>query len=214
MNTVVQMAWAALLLFFSSLDENFAFAAFVVRINTQCQPVWAEPLQVSNNGQADNFILGVVPSSDNACIAIWQTGEFGAYSIRAVKVAVDGSILWEHEVIPPVLQSWSMEIVADRQNGATLVWKASLNDDDDDIYMQRITSDGALVWPDSGLEVRNEDGYQASPRVAVDDQGNTIVAWVEQGLQSVEDLRVQKISPTGEFLWGGGRLLQSVSEAT
>lgn len=64
---------------------------------------------------------------------------------------------------------------------AIIVWQDTRNSatTNNDIYAQKLNSDGSRAWADAGLIVCNANGAQANPVAETDGDDNIIVAWTD-----------------------------------
>ena len=92
-------------------------------------------------------------------------------------------------------------IVSDGAGGAIVVWSDFRNGTDYDIYAQRITGQGVLLWLIDGVPVCTAPGNQQFPAVVPDGTGGALIAWVDLRHSSDADIYAQRISSAGEALW-------------
>jgi len=86
-------------------------------------------------------------------------------------------------------------VISDGEGGAAVIWRDDLTDWN---YMQVIDSAGNLKWDPEGVAILAMDGVSTrNPDVFRDDDGNYWVA-----LEGNDDIYVQKLSPTGQRLFG------------
>ncbi|UCD20230.1 MAG: hypothetical protein JSU64_03580, partial [candidate division WOR-3 bacterium] len=115
---------------------------------------------------------------------------------------------WEKDGIP-VCTALSIQyypvIVTDSTGGAIVVW-----DDNrgaaQDIYGQRISPEGDLLWSPGGVPVCQEEGSQLAPEAVSDGEGGAIVFWLESkapGTNNI-DIYAQRIDSLGNPLWSEG----------
>ena len=68
------------------------------------------------------------------------------------------------------------------------------------IVAAKISPDGQALWGTPGIAVSTSSGFLASPRIAGTDDGDAVVAWVEDA-----DTVLQRLDPAGAKLWVAGR---------
>jgi hypothetical protein len=131
-------------------------------------------------------------------------------AIYAQRIDSSGTKLWGDagiELSPYVegRQKAAISACSDSENGALVFWTEDA--DSNGVYelrAQRITSDGRLVWADSGIVVTNNFVFNhrtnRNPAVNVGG-GHTIIFYAEN---SGENLKLQKLNGKGEFLWNDG----------
>lgn len=121
----------------------------------------------------------------------------------------------EHQQIMP-------QIVGDGYGGAIIVWEDYRNSDlkgEIDIYAQRISADGEVLWEQDGIPICDSTGSQFYPKIVGNDGGGAIIAWVDERIKGAKgggggggglDLYISRIDPNGEPVWGkNGMLLES-----
>ncbi|KAA9133197.1 S8 family serine peptidase [Marinihelvus fidelis] len=77
-----------------------------------------------------------------------------------------------------------------------------------DVYLQRIDRKGRGQWGDGIMVADRNLGYTTDYGLSADTEGNALVAYRINDENGIAQLYVQKISPSGDKLWGDeGRLL-------
>ncbi len=95
------------------------------------------------------------------------------------------------------------QVVPDGSGGAIVVWMDARNNQNYDIYAQRLDESGSALWATSGVAVCVAPGEQTSMRAVSDGLGGVIVAWQDaraSGSQS-NDIYAQRLNPAGQTLW-------------
>ncbi len=86
-------------------------------------------------------------------------------------------------------------VISDGEGGAAVIWRDAETDWN---YIQVIDSEGNLKWDADGVPIIATAGLSTqNPDMFLDDDGNYWVA-----LEGNEDIYVQKLSPTGQRLFG------------
>jgi len=85
--------------------------------------------------------------------------------------------------------------------GVVYVWSDTRNGGRD-LFAQLITPQGTKGWGEEGIAV--DDGYdrQEDPMIITASDGNVIVAYVDFSVDPYGDIRANKLTPTGQKLWG------------
>ncbi len=133
-----------------------------------------------------------------------QRGE-GLVYIYAQHVDADGNRLWDVDGIPisPVNNDQSNpEIVGDDAGGAVIAWNQRLSGENT-LYAQRVTSAGAGLWSDSGVEVSGSIGNLGRPRIVADGEGGAVIAWKADPATTTSwtDVYAQRLDANGVSLW-------------
>src|SRR3990170_8173467 len=94
------------------------------------------------------------------------------------------------------------QIASDGEGGAFVCWKDARSGLDYYIYMQHILSDGSMQFPHNGIPICDATNTQQFPRMISDGKGGAFAAW-EDGRDGTNlYVYAQRISATGEKLWG------------
>jgi hypothetical protein len=107
----------------------------------------------------------------------------------------DGNKLWDIDGVPVTQASQDQEYVRvtkDSSGGAIIVWQDE-RDGDEEIYVQRLDSDGTPLWDTDG--VRIAEG--SSPAIDSDEDGGTLIAW-----HNASGVFAQRIDSNGVAQWG------------
>ncbi|MEW6325304.1 MAG: S8 family serine peptidase [Nitrospirota bacterium] len=103
--------------------------------------------------------------------------------------------------------------VPDGAGGAIYVWTDTRNFNPD-LFVQRVGSSGTPLWAADGVQLTSAPGAEINPAIIPDGAGGAIVTW-EEGPDSFEiverNIKAQRISASGQLLWGADGL--SVSAA-
>lgn len=91
-------------------------------------------------------------------------------------------------------QSWS-ELVSDCKGGAIITWQDNRNGDYD-IYAQRISNEGQILWMPDGIPVCVVPGDQCDPRIVTDDSSGAYIVW-RDGRSGSNDIYIQRIDSLG-----------------
>jgi len=84
-----------------------------------------------------------------------------------------------------------------------MVWNDFRNGANSDLYAQRISASGEVLWTLDGVPVVTGPGYQAATAIVADGAGGVIVAW-HHSLHPVNDIYAQRIDGSGALLWTPG----------
>lgn len=93
----------------------------------------------------------------------------------------------------------SSQLVSDGAEGAIVVWEDPRGSDDD-IYAQRVYSDGTPAWTANGEAVCTAADDQEDPQIVSDGMGGAIVAWMDFRFGSY-DIYVQRVYSNGTMAW-------------
>lgn len=93
----------------------------------------------------------------------------------------------------------------DGSGGMIIGWKDGRLVANSDIWAQRITSGGDLLWGEGqGIPICNNEANQQSPKLCPDGRGGAFFSWTDERNSgaSGNDIYVQRVNADGELLWG------------
>ncbi|MBN1803525.1 MAG: hypothetical protein JW891_18590 [Candidatus Lokiarchaeota archaeon] len=146
-------------------------------------------------------------------IVTWCDYRSENYDSFAQKINSTGHAQWLPEGVPICTalthRDHASPLVGDGAGGAIIAWDESrvLGLDSSDlqqVYAQRITSDGQVNWTTNGVPICEVPGYQTSTQVASDYSGGAVIAWVDDRNSDIEldhDIYAQKINIMGHIQW-------------
>ncbi|MBD3240549.1 MAG: hypothetical protein GF331_08195 [Chitinivibrionales bacterium] len=152
----------------------------------------------------------VISDDAGGAVFVWEDNRSGFdgtnYDIYAQRVNADGVKQWspdkgvqitdaEHGQVEPA-------VAPDGSGGAIIIWEDHRpHSHSDDIYAQRVSGSGAVLWVADDVPVCTADGYQNVFDIVHDDAGGAIVVWEDQPPLG---LFAQRLGPDGDALWGDG----------
>ena len=123
----------------------------------------------------------IIPSIDGGAIIAWADRRNETdYDIYIQKVDTSGHFLWEANGRPVINMDEDqrrMKIFEDEDGFIHVVWEDDRNYVDENIYYQKLTSDGSLVFPEEGILICGEEGDQTDPAIALDGAGGVMISW-------------------------------------
>ncbi len=145
-------------------------------------------------------------------IVTWHyTKSFNIGTIFAQRIGPDGDLLWTADgaIVYDSTDDGQTDsqVMSDGAGGAVVVWE---NDESNNmIYVQRIDSNGAVLWDERGVCICVTPGKDNQcPRLAPCGAGGAVITWFDGGRPSVH---VQRVSADGDTLWRGNGMPCSAS---
>ncbi len=140
---------------------------------------------------------------DGSSIVAWEDNRAGNNDIYAQKIDSSGNVLWTLDGIAVCSKTTSQKnpkLISDNAGGAIVVWEDSVNFYWD-VYAQRISSSGALLWTANGVAVCAAPNIQINPKIDVDDLGGAIITWQDKRNNIDYDIYAQRLNSTGAVQW-------------
>ncbi len=147
----------------------------------------------------------VSDGAGGAIIAWWdKRGGPNDVDIYAQRINDEGEILWQPGGVP-ICTAYSaqeeFDITTDGNGGAIIVWHDyRAKNDAPDIYAQRISANGKVLWEKDGVIVSKQVGGQNYPNIVSDGMGGAIISW-HDWRDGNGDIYAQRINSQGKSLW-------------
>ncbi len=135
-------------------------------------------------------------------ILVWNDHR-SQVNIYAQRLNSRGKIIWNSDGVPLSTAAGGQyfpQLVSDGNGGAIVVWEDYRNGNAADIYAQRISPSGALVWA-SNVAVCTAGGGQEKPKIVSDGAGGAIVVWHDYRSGSRYEVYAQRIDGNGVPQW-------------
>jgi hypothetical protein len=149
-----------------------------------------------------------IPDGRGGGIVTWSDNGSGPDNVYAQRFNSSGAILWKARGAPICEASGDQiapHLTSDDADGAIIAWYDA-REGRDDVYAQRVGSDGVSMWQTDGALVRK--GPIASglgwtiPDVVRDENGGAILTWQEgPGDPALWDVLAQRLDGNGNLLW-------------
>ncbi|MFA6549047.1 MAG: hypothetical protein WCT39_03865 [Candidatus Margulisiibacteriota bacterium] len=177
---------------------------YVQHINALGEVQWEENGLRICSAEAGQFAPELVLDGTGGIIISWYDYRSGVgEDIYAQRVDSSGTRLWENNGVPISIApgtQWYPKMVSDGQQGAILVWAdGRTGSSDNNIYAQRINSNGQALWEKDGITLCGALKNQERPVITAAPEG-AIVAWNDARAGNL-DIYAQKINFAGTTLW-------------
>ncbi|MBN2056313.1 hypothetical protein JW905_15430 [bacterium] len=158
-------------------------------------------IQVSPSGE-DVQCLDCVSDDAGGAYIVWVGGEETrlSFGVHCQHLDSAGNLLWAVPVTQGGASSEAQKIAADGSGGAIITWSEWDAVSASDIWAQRITFTGSLLWGPAGVRVCGAGNDQACPRLAGTGDGGALFLW-RDGRGEGEQLYMQRLLPAGTAAW-------------
>jgi len=180
--------------------------------------LWISDAEVNNlirrSCDPTTDLVEAVSDGAGGMIAVWEQLETTGGSVRdiyAQRINANGEVLWGAEGVAictaPDNQS-QIKVISDGAGGAIIVWKDERDmtiggGTGDDIYAQKVNSNGVVQWTADGVPVCTAVGRQMTPYLCSDGSGGAYIAWADARAHSTLTLEIfgQRLNATGNIQW-------------
>ena len=176
---------------------------YAQRLNAGGVRKWVLYGSVICNNAATQKSPSITEAGNGSVIITWEDNRAGNYDIYAQKIDSSGTVLWATNGIAVCNKTTNQKnpkIVGDNAGGAIVVWEDSLNFYWD-VYAQRISSTGSLMWTAGGVPVCSAANTQVNPKLDVDGLGGAIFTWQDKRNNSDYDIYAQRVDASGTVQW-------------
>ena len=162
-------------------------------------------------------------TSDGAggAIVTWEDNPSGSdYDIHAQRVNASGAVQWTANGVGLCSATGFQldpRIISDGESGAIVTWMDNRSGDPFDpkldIYVQRVSASGTVLWKTDGVALSTAPGNGAYPMITSDGAGGAIVTWYG-GPSGSWDIYAQRVNAWGAIQWtANGVALCAATEA-
>ncbi|MFN8394399.1 MAG: hypothetical protein U0176_06975 [Bacteroidia bacterium] len=152
--------------------------------------------------------LKIMPSRSGDFYLVWEDFRNGDKNsdIYIQKLSADGQAQWRNGGIPVCIAVGEQNrpiLVEDGVGGVIVAWVDRRDGKDDNIFAQRVSSWGKVLWREDGVLVCDAPSDQNSLRGVSDGKEGVLLCWVDARTlaETGFDLYIQRVSHEGEPLW-------------
>ena len=176
---------------------------YIQRITSIGKTVWEEngiPVYTSESLQSNPTL--VTDGSNGFYVVWWDVIGIDSWHIMAYRLSIDGKPLWDapHQITPSEGIYGEPRVVADGVGGIIVVWQIYENFINDQLYAQRLSSDGKKLWINKGIPICTADGIQKNAAIVHDGESGIIAVWRDER-DIYGDLYMQRIHKDGTLAW-------------
>ncbi|UCG70092.1 MAG: FG-GAP repeat protein, partial [Thermoplasmata archaeon] len=164
--------------------------------------------------QTYHYYPDVAVDSEGNAIFVWEDWRNGNYDVYAQKFDSSGNPQWGSNDKKVNNNSDSANqmrpaVVIDSEDNAIIVWDDNRESGDNNIYAQKLDSNGDALWGSSDKQVnQNSDTEsQARPDVAICSDDTVVVVWYDGRSTPNYNIYAQKLNYTGSAMWGSSDVL-------
>ena len=180
---------------------------YAQKLNENGNLVWntiGVPLCLAEDVQIS---LNIVNDDNGGAYVIWlDSRNPGGVDIYGTHIESSGSIAsgWDVNGNPIAHESGSQDghtFWEDGNGGAIVAWHDTRNASNENLYMQRISADGTLLWDTGGKLLCDATGIQEGVKIAPDGTGSFIFVWRDKRNENNGDIFAHRVDINGDFLW-------------
>lgn len=147
----------------------------------------------------------IISDDAGGAIIVWEQQSGGQWDIWAQRVSHTGVILWTAGGVPVCTVNANRlnpKVQKDGKGGAYITWQDYRNLTNYDIYAQRLSPSGNLLWGPNGIPICTSAGTQVDPKLDPDTiSGGIYVSWIDQRNGIDYDIYAQRVDSMSTVLW-------------
>jgi hypothetical protein len=182
------------------------FNIYAQKVNPTGALAWGQHAIAVAKVAANQFNPRVISDGKGGIFVCWEDHRIEKFPmIRAQRLNSKGQRIWESSLQISKVKSAQGNplIVSDGASGAIIAWEdtrdiLSLAD----IYAQRISPDGKLLWTDKGMIFVSENGEQVDADMITDNNGGAYLTWTDyRNGDRNPNIYAQHIDLYGKLSW-------------
>ncbi|MDE0296997.1 MAG: hypothetical protein OXN17_00010 [Candidatus Poribacteria bacterium] len=176
---------------------------YIQRLGPDGHPMWkvdGVPVFPSESLQSDPILIGY--GEVGFYIVWWDVIGYESWHIMVTRFAMNGSPVWNNPIVvtPPEGMHGIPLVTTDHDGGLIIAWQIYEDFINDNLYAQRIDSNGKKLWADEGVKICDAAGIQKSASIASDGNGGLIAVWSDER-DVYSDLYAQRVGAFGAVRW-------------
>jgi len=178
---------------------------YAQRVSANGIRLWPERGLPVSTAPGSQGYPSVVPDGNGGVIVAWsdRRAAQNTSDLYAQKLDADGVPQWTVDGVYAGGRPGLNAAIADGSGGVIVAW-ADWRGDDVDIYAQRFSTDGTVLWEDDGVPVCTGLRDQHATTVVPDGLGGAIIGWENRrGSISQYNFQAQRVDANGNVLWDG-----------
>jgi hypothetical protein len=180
---------------------------YIQRVNAAGVPLWTSNGVPLCTNTADQSTPAIVTDMQGGAIVAWSDWRSGIErDLYAQRVDSNGIPLWTTNgaiVTNKNEREHNEKITSDGMGGAFVVWEQQrLTDYTWDIWAQRISSSGTMLWVNGGIPVAVDNANRINPKIQADGLGGVFVVWEDYRNGADYDIYAQHLDASGTQSWG------------
>ena len=165
----------------------------------------------------DQTVPQITSDGAQGAIIVWSDLRLGlgTYDIFVQRVLANGAMSWTPNGVAVIAvgnNQTAPVIASDGTNGAIIGWQDYRTATNWDVYAQRVSSAGALLWAGNGLAICTMSNDQFGVSLLPDGSQGAFFAWTDARDISTNsnDVYAQRVGGAGNVLWSAQGLPVSV----
>jgi len=153
----------------------------------------------TNSGSFNNPVI--ISDNNGAAFITWMESYKNGIGASKISTHSNDTIVWDQLISFTSGQRANPVLATDGAGGAIITWEDTRNGSANiDIYAQRVSDKGVLMWDANGIPVCTVSGDQTLPGIASDSMGGAFITWQDKRT-TTKAIYAQRINPLGQRQW-------------
>ncbi len=189
---------------------------YAQRNNVTGDVLWTANGNAICTASGEQGVPKICSDGSSGAIITWLDPRLGAgLDIYAQRISGTGMTQWTANGVAICTASGGQQqtqICNDGSGGAIITWSDRRSGTNWDIYAQRISGTGVVLWTADGNAICTASGDQGFVQICSDGSGGAIISWKDGRSGSNSDIYAQRISGAGIVQWtANGVAISTVS---
>ncbi len=154
----------------------------------------------------------IVSDSAGGCYITYNYGSFYPQKLAVERLDKYGYKPWgeRKQILGELPEQWQAEIIEDGEGGVIVSYEDNQvvgTDFTSRVRVQKIDSSGNFLWAQTGVRVTTEEKNHGLGGLVSDGEGGTVVILIN----SLAEYKVNRISSTGERMWGDSGIVMGIN---
>ncbi|MCK5772570.1 MAG: hypothetical protein KAH57_02155 [Thermoplasmata archaeon] len=175
---------------------------FTQRVNRSGEVQWTEDGVEICSGSGPHWYPKIFEDGSGGAVITWQDGRDGL-NIYAQRVNATGAPLWGEngKAVCTASDDQVEPIVVVDSSGHSIIAWVDNREMDMDIYAQRMSPEGDILWEENGTVVCTAAESQGNVDMLADGSGGVFLVWSDYRAKSAKELYTQHVGPDGMMYW-------------
>lgn len=186
-------------------DQRSAYSdIYAQRISAVGSLLWPANGVVVCSATYSQVSPSIASDGSAGAIITWEDYRVAGCDIYAQRVSAAGMIQWPMDGVALCMAPSSQvapAITSDGAGGAVVTWQDTYRFNNDDIYAQRVATDGTTQWQVNGVAVCTYSDEQLEPKIVSDGTGGAIITWKDWRVYNDFSIYAQRVSANGTLQW-------------
>ncbi|MDD2331754.1 MAG: FlgD immunoglobulin-like domain containing protein [Candidatus Cloacimonetes bacterium] len=180
---------------------SFLVILMLLAVSINAELMWDNDVTIRSGVNIEWFRTGI-DTNDGCAIYVWSDTKLGARDLYAQKVDAQGNMVWGDPLIVDQKADRQEDPVITRTSDGDFIiaWIEYLYDQNGDVFAQKVSPSGQLMWQVGGMPVCTLPSNQISLNIEPDNAGGAYIIW-EDSRNPGKDLYGQRLDTNGNPVW-------------